>query len=245
MLFPTTQWHILDTLKAEDEDARRAALGDIVSTYGPPLLAFAFRQSDGTRTREDCEDLVNDFFVRCIEGGLLEHADQARGKFRSFLVTSFKYYMSNADRAKRTQKRRPTGGFVSLDGLREEFGPALEPRTSETPEAAFHRVFRCSLFKSALAEFQKRCSKDDREIHFQLFMLREVQPKRDGTPVPSYRALASACQVSSENLANKMVLGATEEFQSLLLAKVASDCVSREEAQLECDLIFAGGGALE
>lgn len=244
MLFPTTQWHILDTLKAHDEDARRAALGDIVSIYGPPLLAFALRQSDGTRTREDCEDLVNDFFVRCIEGGLLEHADQARGKFRSFLVTSFKYYIANADRAKRTQKRQPTGGFVSLDGLRDEFGPALEPRTNETPDAAFHRVFRCSLFKSALAEFEKRCRQENREIPFQLFMLREVQPKRDGTPVPSYRALASTCNVSSENLANKMVLGATEEFRALLLAKISSDCVSPEEAQLECDLIFAGAGAL-
>ena len=243
-MFPTTQWHILDTLKADDADARRAALGDIVSIYGPPLLAFAFRQADGKRTREDCEDLVNDFFVRCIEGGLLEHADRARGKFRSFLVTSFKYYMSNAERAQRTQKRRPEGGFVSLDGLRDEFGSALEPRTNETPDAAFHRVFRCSLFKSALAEFQKRCRKEDREIHFQLFMLREVQPKRDGTPAPSYRALASTCNVSSENLANKMVLAATEEFRTLLLARVASDCVSPEEAQLECDLIFAGAGAL-
>ena len=243
-MFPTTQWHLLDTLKTKDEDARRAALGDVVSIYGPPLLAFAFRQSDGTRTREDCEDLVNDFFVRCMQGGLLEHADQARGKFRSFLVTSFKYYMSNADRATRTQRRRPSGGFVSLDGLRDEFGSALEPRTNETPDAAFHRVFRSSLFKSALAEFQKRCRKEDREIAFQLFTLREVQPRRDGTPVPSYRVLASTCQVSSENLANKMVLGATEEFRSLLLAKIASDCVSPEEAQLECDLIFAAAGAL-
>jgi hypothetical protein len=41
-----------------------------------------------------------------------------------------------------------------------------------------------------------------------------------------------------------MVLGATEEFRSLLLAKIASDCVSPEEAQLECDLIVAGAGAL-
>jgi RNA polymerase sigma-70 factor (ECF subfamily) len=243
MLFPTTQWHILDRLKTTDEDARRAALGEIVRIYGPPLLAFAFRQSDGRRTREDGEDFVNDFFVRCIEGGLLEHADQARGRFRSFLVTSFKYYMSNAERATRTQKRRPSGGFVSLDGLRDEFGSVLEPRTNETPDAAFDRVFRCSLFKSALAEFEQRCRAEHRELAFQLFMLREVQPKRDGTPPPSYRALASTCNVSSENAANKLVLGATAEFRLLLLAKVASDCVSHEEAQRECELIFASAGA--
>jgi RNA polymerase sigma-70 factor (ECF subfamily) len=244
MSFPTTQWHIVDTLKVKDEDARRAALGDIVNIYGPPLLAFALRQSDGAKTREDCEDLVNDFFVRCIEGGLLEHADKARGRFRSFLVTSFKYYMSNEDRAKRTQKRRPAGGFVSLDALRDEFGSTLEPRTEESAEAAFHRVFRCSLFKSALAEFRKRCHADRREIDFQLFVLREVNPKRDGTQPPAYRALAASCGVSSENLANKMVLAATDEFRALLLARVAHDCASPKEAQLECELIFAAAGSL-
>lgn len=244
MSFPTTQWNIVDTLKVKDEDVRRAALGDIVNIYGPPLLAFALRHSDGARTREDCEDLVNDFFLRCIEGGLLEHADKARGRFRSFLVTSFKYYVSNDDRARRTQKRRPAGGFVSLDALREEFGPALEPRSDESADAAFHRVFGCSLFKSALAEFQKRCRANHREINFQLFLLREVNPKRDGTSVPSYRELASSCRVASENLANKMVLAATEEFRSLLLAKVADDCVSEKEARLECERIFAGAGSL-
>jgi len=244
MAFPTTQWHIVDTLKAKDEDARRTALGDIVSIYGPPLLAFALRHSDGARTREDCEDLVNDFFLRCIEGGLLEHADKARGRFRSFLVTSFKYYVSNEDRAKRTQKRRPAGGFVSLEALHDEFGPVLEPRTDESPEAAFHRVFRCSLFKSALAEFQKRCHAAGRAIDFQLFVLREVNPKRDGTPVPTYRTLAASCGVSSENLANKIVLAATDEFRALLLAKVIIDCVSPKEAQLECELIFAAAGSL-
>jgi RNA polymerase sigma-70 factor (ECF subfamily) len=244
MSFPTTQWNIVDTLKLKDENARRAALGDIVNIYGPPLMAFALRQSDGARRREDCEDLVNDFFVRCIEGGLLEHADKARGRFRSFLVTSFKYYISNEDRAKRTQKRRPSGGFVSLEALHGEFGPALEPRTEESAEAAFHRVFRCSLFKSALAEFQTQCLTQGRELDYELFVRREVNPKRDGTPPPTYRALAVSCGVSSENLANKMVLAATDEFRALLLAKVAADCVSQKEAQLECELIFAAAGSL-
>jgi hypothetical protein len=75
-------------------------------------------------------------------------------------------------------------------------------------------------------------------------MLREVNPKRDGTPVPSYRSLATSSHVSSENLANKMVLAATEEFRSLLLARVANDCISEKEAQLECELIFGGAGCL-
>jgi len=242
MPFPTTQWNIVDTLKHRDEDARRAALADVVSTYGPPLLAFALRQSDGTRTREDCEDLVDDFFLRCIQGGLLQHADKGKGKFRSFLVTVFKHYVANEERARRTQKRRPAGGLISLDALRDDFGSTLEPRTDETPEAAFHRVLRCALFRRTLAEFRQQLVADGQETAFELFVRREVTPKRDGAPVPSYRALAAQYQISSENLANKMVLAATEKFRALLLAKVTADCLSEKEAQLECEVVFAGAG---
>src|SRR4051812_33654360 len=128
MRFPTTQWQLVQNLKDTDDEARRRALGDIIKLYGAPLLAFALRHSHGTRTTEDCEDVVNEFFLRCIEGGILAHADKARGRFRSFLVTSFRYFVLNEQRSRQTQRRHPSGGFVSLVTLREEMGDALEPR---------------------------------------------------------------------------------------------------------------------
>jgi len=239
MKFPTTQWNIVETLKVEDEEARRAALGEIIAIYGAPLLAFALRHSQGTRTAEDCEDLVNDFFLRCVQGGILARADRARGKFRSFLATSFKYYITNDQRSSQTQRRKPAGGFVSLEVLTKELGPALEPRTAETPEDAFTRVLRRSLFEKVLREFALRCRAAGHETTFQLFLLRDVKPVRDGTPVPSYGALAEECHLPSENAANKLALTAREEFRLLLLAATSRDCASPEEAQAECELILA------
>jgi RNA polymerase sigma-70 factor (ECF subfamily) len=239
MKFPTTQWNIVETLKVEDEEARRAALGEIIAIYGAPLLAFALRHSQGARTPEDCEDLVNDFFLRCVQGGILARADRARGKFRSFLATSFKYYITNDQRANQTQRRKPSGGFVSLAVVTQELGPALEPRTTETPEDAFNRVLRRSLFEKVLREFAEHCRSEGREIAFQLFLLRDVKPVREGTHVPTYRALAEACHLPSENAANKLSLAAREEFRALLLAATTRDSASPEEAQSECELILA------
>jgi DNA-directed RNA polymerase specialized sigma24 family protein len=239
MRFPTTQWNIVETLKVEDEEARRAALGEIIGIYGAPLLAFALRHSQGTRTAEDCEDLVNDFFLRCVQGGILARADRARGKFRSFLATSFKYYITNDQRSHQTQRRMPSGGFVSLAVLAKELGPALEPRTTETPEDAFDRVLRRSLFEKVLREFAEHCRAEGRETTSQLFLLRDVTPVREGTPVPTYRALADACHLPSENAANKMALAAREEFRGLLLAATSRDCASPEEAHAECEVILA------
>jgi DNA-directed RNA polymerase specialized sigma24 family protein len=239
MRFPTTQWNIVETLKVEDEEARRAALGEIIGTYGAPLLAFALRHSHGTRTAEDCEDLVNDFFLRCVQGGILARADRARGKFRSFLATSFKYYITNDQRSSQTQRRKPSGGFVSLAVLTKELGPALEPRTTETPEDAFDRVLRRSLFENVLQEFARHCRAAGRDAAYQLFLLRDVKPVREGTPVPTYGALADACHLPSENAANKLALTAREEFRALLLAATTRDCASPEEAHAECELILA------
>jgi len=239
MKFPTTQWNIVETLKVEDENARRAALGEIIGIYGAPLLAFALRHSQGTRSPEDCEDLVNDFFLRCVQGGILARADRARGKFRSFLATSFKYYITNEQRSSQTQKRQPSGGFVSLAELTQELGPALEPRTTETPEDAFHRVLRRSLFEQVLRQFAQQCHAAGRETAFQLFLLRDVKPVREGTAVPTYAALAAACHLPSENAANKQSLAAREEFRGLLRAATSRDCASPEEAHAECELILA------
>ena len=239
MKFPTTQWNIVETLKDEDEETRRAALGEIIGIYGPPLLAFALRHTHGTRTAEDCEDLVNDFFLRCVEGGILARADRARGKFRSFLATSFKYFITNEQRSSQTQRRRPSGGFVSLPTITEELGSALTPRTTETPEDAFTRVLRRSLFEQVLRRFALRCRAAGQETMFQLFLQHDVQPLREGTPVPTYRVLAQECGLPSENAANKLALAAREEFRTLLLEATSRDCASPEEAHAECELILA------
>lgn len=241
MPFPTTQWSLLEALDAGDDEKRREALGSIISLYGAPLFAFARRESHFTLTPEDCEDLVNDFFLKCLQEDVLQHADQTRGRFRNFLARSFKNMILNNQRAERAQRRRPHAGFVSMQTLTDEHGPALEPRTNETPEDAFERVARRSLFVSVLRAFENRCSNAGQEKKFQLFMLREVQPRLDGTPVPTYGELARRINLASENAANKILLAAREEFRSMLFAEVSRDCESQKEAQIECDLVLATG----
>jgi hypothetical protein len=186
-------------------------MGEIISLYGAPLFAFARRQTQGIRTPEDCEDFVNSFFLKCIEGDILQRADQAREKFRNFLAKSFKNHLLNIDRAEHTQKGAPAVGFVSLQTLTDDHGLALEPRSSETPEDAYHRVLRHALFDRLLAEFRTRCINVGQEKKYRLFLLREVNPQREGSPVPTYSALAAELKLPSENAANKIVLAARED----------------------------------
>ena len=182
---------------------------------------------------------MNGFFLKCLEGDVLQRADQTKGRFRNFLARSFKNYMLNVDRAAHTAKRSPRDGFVSLQSLTDDLGPALEPRTEETPEDAFERVLRCSIFKRLLSAFESRCLAAGQEKKYQLFLLHEIKPRMDGTPAPTYAELARELHLASENAANKILLAAREEFRSLLLAEVSRDCESEKEIQVECEFVLA------
>jgi len=94
--------------------------------------------------------------------------------------------MLNVDRASRTVKGSPRGGFVSLQSLTDDHGNALEPRTNETPEEAFARVLRRSVFKRLLSAFESGCLGAGQEKKYQLFFLHEIRPRMEGTAVPTY-----------------------------------------------------------
>lgn len=237
MGFPATRWNVVDSLKGLEGDARSAALGEILATYGPPLLAFALRRRRAS-TKEDCEDLVHDYFLRCIRGGLLEQADRSRGRFRTFLLASFKHFASNVNRAKSAQKRAPEGGFVSLELLIEQFGFSVEPKTRETPEAAFERTLRWVLFQRALGELQERGRAAGNDLKYSAFCAREIEPTRTAKPTATYAALAAQFG-TSENAVNKAVLAARAELEEIVKQLLISDGLTDDEIDVECRLILA------
>jgi hypothetical protein len=100
-------------------------------------------------------------------------------------------------------------------------------------------VLRRSLFEKVLREFGEHCRATGHEATFHVFLLRDVKPVREGTPVPTYGALAEECHLPSENFANKLSLAAREEFRGRLLAATSRDCATPEEAHAECELTLA------
>jgi RNA polymerase sigma factor (sigma-70 family) len=238
MEFPTTTgWKVIESLKGQSREAQQAALQEIISTYGPPLLAFALRLRN-TGTKEDCEDLVNDYFVRCMDGKLFEHADRSRGRFRTFLIASFKHFVSNANRASRAKKRRPEGGeVVSLELLTDRYGFALEPKTRETPEAVFERVWRQVLFDRALATLQQRCHAASNDRKYQAFRAREIEPTDGAGPEPSYASLADRFGATA-NALNKAVLAARAELREIVEHLLIEDGLDQADAHLESRLVL-------
>ena len=67
----------------------RAALAELCELYWPPLYAYARRRGHSV---EEAQDLTQAFFTRLLEKRAVQVADPQRGRFRSFLLTSFKHF---------------------------------------------------------------------------------------------------------------------------------------------------------
>jgi len=89
--FATTHWSVVEAC-ADDENSD-SALARLCQDYWPPLYTFARRRGNSSA---DAQDLVQGFFVYLLQSKAYAQTDRRKGKFRSFLLASFKNYMSDA-----------------------------------------------------------------------------------------------------------------------------------------------------
>src|SRR2546426_10755315 len=87
--FLTTRWSVVLAAGGSDSPRARDALDKLCHTYWYPLYAFVRRLGHGSH---DAEDLVQAFFAQCLEKNYLGAADQAKGRFRSFLLIALKRF---------------------------------------------------------------------------------------------------------------------------------------------------------
>jgi RNA polymerase sigma factor (sigma-70 family) len=136
------------------DKTREKALAELCETYWYPLYAFARRCGHAPH---DAEDLTQGFFARLLERELFKKADPARGRLRSFLLGTFKNFMSEDWRVANCQKRGGGQWSIPIHELHSEelergvagFSPSADP------EAIFDRVWFDLLLEQALNELQE------------------------------------------------------------------------------------------
>jgi RNA polymerase sigma-70 factor (ECF subfamily) len=161
--FATTSWtKVLAARDAPSTEARQALEG-LCRVYWYPLYALVRRQGSNA---EDARDLTQTYFAELLEKGYLDDYDPERGRFRVFLMSSVRHFLSKQREKALAWKRGGRAAVVSLDADEVEGRYRFEPVDNLTPEQVFERRWALTVLERALARLRREQEDADRGREF-------------------------------------------------------------------------------
>lgn len=88
--------------------------------------------------------------MRLLQKDWLSHLHDQRGRFRSFLLTLLRHFLSDERARARSQKRGGGRTFLSLDQFTAEERDRMEPVEHLTAEHLYHRRWAQAILEEAL-----------------------------------------------------------------------------------------------
>jgi DNA-directed RNA polymerase specialized sigma24 family protein len=217
--FATTRWSlILSAAKSESgEQQARDALEELCRIYWRPVFSFICRRGYST---EDAQDLTQDFFVKILERGWLQHADRNRGRFRTLLLTSLQNFLVNAAERSHTRKRGGDLEFISWDDWMAEAPSQLSISDQALGSLPAERLFdvrwATTVLAQALRRLREECEGKDR-LRLFYALSRYLTEERDEV---SYANLSATLGVAETAVKNQLHI-MRQRYRCLLRDEVA------------------------
>jgi RNA polymerase sigma-70 factor (ECF subfamily) len=183
---------------------------------------------------EEAEDLIQGFFLRLLEKGVVEKADRERGRFRTFLLTSLENYI--ADEWGRTRAKKRGGGQVTLsldfDSVQRLY--RHDSYGELGPEAIFARRWVLTMLERTLARLRTAYRGAGKERLFE-----GLKQHMDGdSDRPSFRELARDLDMT-EGAVRMALLRMRQRFRDALREEIAQTVSSPEEIDDEMRTLFS------
>lgn len=228
--FATTRWSVV--LRAHGEDSRAAAdaLGHLCRTYWYPLYAHARRRGCGAH---DAQDLTQDFFARLIAGDLIDRADPARGRFRSYVLTAFDHFLLDQREKSRALKRGGGHVPVSIDARLADAQFQVEPGDNSAPDKAFDRQWALALLGVVLRQLE-----DEHRAPGKAALFAALKPSLIGRPdARSYAQLAKELG-TTEGALKVTVHRLRHRYRELLEQEISHTVASPDDVRAELRHLF-------
>ena len=165
-IFKTTQWTLVLSADGSPGSDSFRALEKLCQTYWFPVYTFIRRQS---KSPEDAQDLTQEFFSRFLARGGFSRADRERGRFRSFLLTSVKHFLTEDWRRATRQKRGGGVASIPISGENAESRYTAEPLDELSPDRIFDRRWAEALLERVMIRLREDYEATGRaEVYLQL-----------------------------------------------------------------------------
>jgi RNA polymerase sigma-70 factor (ECF subfamily) len=227
--FATTRWTLVLAAGQGSTPEAQEALASLCSVYWYPLYAYARRQITHA---EDAQDLTQEFFARLLEKNYLQTADPRRGRFRSFLLTAFKHFLSKERDRARAHKRGGGRRLLPLDFQAGERQYTQEPSDEVTPEMVYERRWAVTLLQQVLQQLRREYAGAGKEALFDRLKLALT-----GESSP-YAQLSAELDLSEAGV-KVAVHRLRQRYRELLRAEIAQTVGSSAEVDGELRDLFA------
>ena len=231
--FLTTHWSMIQGVK-EGENRDRVLIGLLLGRYWKPVYCCLRRKG---HDNEQAKDLTQGFFHEVVlNRNLVQRADPAKGRFRSFLLHALNHYLLDVQRQEAAQKRIPRAKLVSLDVA----DPPLlsQPAQEFDAEQCFNYAWKADLLDRVLAELKEWYMGQGMEAHWFLFRDCLLQPSLVDVDAPSLTDLCRHYGIENEIKASNMIGTVKRKFQTVLKDHIRQTVVSGEVAEEELKEMF-------
>ena len=229
--FPTTAWTVVSRAQSAVDSDAREALAFLCAAYWLPLYSFARRLGHPS---EDALDLTQGYFALLIEKDYLADVRLRGGRFRAFLLTSCRHFLSKERDRARALKRGGGRVLLSIDPQEAEGRHADEPLETLDPEALFERRWALTILERGMARLKHEFAAAGRTVEFE-------QPEAYLTgsePTTPYQRAAERLG-TTEGAIKKMVHRLRRRYGLLLREEIAATVSHPEEIDAELRHLLA------
>jgi hypothetical protein len=210
--FPKTPWPEIRGAKTHDETKQRAIVDSLINEYWKPVYCYLRRIG---YANEPAKDLTQGFYDEIVLGhNLVQHADQSKGRFRTFLLTALKRYVVSAHRRETAKIRVPK------DGVRRIAATEMQSLTAErselTPEDVFYHAWATNLLDQVIGEIKDEYYKSSKAVHWKVFQARLLSPIFTNEKAASLKEICMTYGVESEEQVSNMIVTVKRRFHRIL-----------------------------
>jgi len=222
--FLTTHWSLIEQVGSADHQDQ-ALIGLLINKYWKPVYCYLRHQG---HDNEQAKDLTQGFFHQVVLGrDLFNKADQARGRFRTFLLVALNRYLIQIQQKQTARKRIPRSKLVPLDNIDV---PEVDQAHAEfSPEAAFNYAWVSTLLEEVLSEVEATCRQRHLMVHWRAFQERILEPILEGHNSPSLHNICERYGIENTTKASNMIGTVKKIFRVTLQQHVRRSVLSDED----------------
>ena len=227
---PTTRWTIVQALAGNSAE-RRSALEHFARGYWPAIYSVVRLKG---HSPQEAEDLTQSFLLALVERESFEGLDEAKGRFRSWLLASLTNFLRKDWRDKRRLKR---GGGAPVLSIDRDLGEAwLEGSASDeaSPDLVFARRWAAGILERALHQLAVSYEREGRTE-----VAKVIAPIIAGIDDRKTYAEAGEELGIAEGTARAAAFRMRKRLRTLLREEIAATVESPDQVEAELEHLFA------